>query len=74
MAVGFLALDGALLFLAGMWSQRLGLMLWGVGFGIGAIAVVFYWRRHLRRLRTLRAGLEARLRELQELESDFRGE
>ncbi len=72
--MGFLALDGALLFLAGMWSGRVGLVLWGVGFALGAVAVLLYWRRYLRQLRELNAGLEARFRELQELEGGFEEE
>ena len=74
MAVGFLALDGALLTLAGLWSGRLGLVLWGVGLGVAAVAVVLYWRRYLGQLRALSVGLEDRFRELQELEADLRRE
>jgi hypothetical protein len=74
LAVGFLALDGGLLVIAGMWSGRVGLVLWGVGVGAAAVAVVLYWRRYLRQLRALRAGLEDRFRELQEFEADLRRE
>ncbi len=70
-AVGFLALDAALLILAGTWSGRIGLVLLGIVMAAAAIAVVLYWRRYLRQLRALSAGLEARFRELQELETDF---
>ena len=73
-AVGFLALDCALLTLAGLWSGRVGLVWWGVGLGAAAVAVVFYWRRYLGQLRALRVGLEDRFRELQELEADLRPE
>ncbi len=73
-AVGFLVLDGVLLTLAGMWLGRVGLVLWGVGFGAAAVAVVFYWRRYLGQLRALGAGLEDRFREVQELEADLRRE
>jgi hypothetical protein len=67
LAAGFLALDGVLLVLAGLWSERIGLMVWGVVFGAGAVAVVFYWRRYLRRLRELDAEIAARFRELEQL-------
>ncbi len=73
-AVGFLVLDGALLALAGMWLRRVGLVLWGVGFGAAAVAVVFYWRRYLGQLRALGVGLKDRFREVQELEADLRRE
>ena len=73
-AVGFLALDGALLLLAGIWSGRLDLVLWGGAFAAGAVVVVFYWRRHLRQLRALGVGLEARFRDLQELDASSRRE
>ncbi len=73
-AVGFLALDGALLTIAGLWLGRVGLVSWGVGLGAAAVAVVLYWRRHLGQLRALDVGLEDRFRELQELEADFRRE
>ena len=71
-AVGFLGMDGALLALAGLWSGRVGLVLWGVGLGAAAAAVVFYWRCHLGQLRALGMGLEDRFRELQGLEADLR--
>jgi membrane protein implicated in regulation of membrane protease activity len=70
LAVGFLALDGVLLIMAGLWSGRWGLSLWGMGFALGAVAVWFYWRRYLRGLRELHEGLETRFRELQELMGD----
>ena len=70
-AVGFLVLDGALLTLTGMWLGRVGLVLWGVGFGAAAVAVVFYWRRYLGQLSALGAGLDDRFREVQELEADL---
>ena len=70
--MGFLVLDGALLTLTGMWLGRVGLVLWGVGFGAAAVVVVFYWRRYLGQLRALGAALEDRFREVQELEADLR--
>ncbi len=73
-AVGFLALDGALLLLAGIWSGRVGLVLLGGAFAACAVGVVFYWRRYLRQLRALGLGLEARFRDLQELDANSRRE
>ncbi len=70
LAVGFLGLDGVLLVMAGLWSGRVGLLLWGIGFGLGAVAVLFYWRRYIRGLQELNEGLEARFRELQDLMGD----
>ncbi len=64
-------LDGALLTMAGVWSGRLGLILWGIAFGAGAVAVFFFWRRHLQRLREINKGLEARFRELVEMKGDL---
>jgi hypothetical protein len=71
LAVGFLVLDGALLTMAGVWSGRLGLILWGIVCGAGAAGVFYYWRRHLRGLREINKGLEARFRELMELKGDL---
>ncbi len=64
-------LDGALLTMAGVWSGRLGLILWGIVFGAGAVVVFYFWRRHLRRLREINKGLEARFRELMEMKGDL---
>ena len=71
LAVGFLVLDGALLTMAGVWSGRFGLILWGVGFGAAAAGVFYYWRRHLRRLREINKALEARFRELMEMKGEL---
>ena len=65
-------LDGALLAMAGVWSGRLGLILWGIAFAAGAGAVFYSWRRHLRRLREINEGLEARFRELTEMNGELR--
>jgi hypothetical protein len=64
-------LDGVLLTMAGVWSGRLGLILWGIVFGAGAVAVFYSWRRHLRGLQEISEGLETRFRELMEMEGDF---
>ncbi len=69
--MGFLALDGALLLMAGMWFRRIGFVAWGLVFALGAVAVFFYWRRYLRHLREINKGLEARFRELTELQADL---
>ncbi len=70
--MGFLALDGALLLMAGMWTGRVGLVVWGLVFALGAVAVFWYWRRYLRQLRELNKGLESRFQELMELSGDLR--
>ena len=70
-AVGFLALDGALLLLAGAWSGRVGLAVWGVLFLVGALLVVLSWRRHVRRLAELRADLEASSQEFARLQREL---
>ncbi len=70
-AVGFLALDGALLLLAGAWSGRLGLGVWGGVFLVGAVVVVVFWRRHVRRLAELRADLEASSQEFARLQREL---
>ncbi len=67
LAVGFLLLDGALLLLAGMWSGRLGLIVWGTVFVLGAIGVGAYWKRHTRHLRELQEALQTEAMELHRL-------
>ncbi len=68
--MGFLALDGALLIMAGMWARRPWLLAWGVVLGVAAVAVFLYWRRYVRQLREIQEGLEARFRELMELSGE----
>jgi predicted alpha/beta hydrolase len=70
-AVGFLLLDAVLLFLAGLWSDRLGLMLWGAGFGAAAVTVYVSWRRYLRHLRQLRADIRSNFQDLEQLKREF---
>ena len=65
-------LDGALLTMAGVWSGRFGLILSGIAFVAGAVAVFYFWRRHLKRLREINEGLEARFRELMEMKGEAR--
>ena len=68
--MGFLALDGTLLLLAGIWFRRIGLLAWGLACVLGAVGVFFYWRRYLRQLHEISEGLESRFRELMELQGD----
>ena len=70
-AVGFLLLDAVLLFLAGLWSDRLGLMLWGTGFGAAAVAVYASWRWYLRHLKQLRADIRSNFQDLEQLKREF---
>ncbi len=71
--MGFLALDGALLLMAGVWFRRIGLVAWGLVFALAAVAVFFYWRRYQQHLREINEGLESRFRELMELTGDVPG-
>lgn len=73
-AVGFLLLDASLLTLAGIWSNRTGLVVWGVVFGVAAIVVFAYWRRHLRRMNQLSAEMATRSAELLQLKRDAENE
>lgn len=49
-AVGFLLVDSVLLIWAGASIGRSSLTVWGVLFGVGAVAVVVLWRKYLRHL------------------------
>lgn len=53
-AVGCLTLDGVLLGLAGLWSDRLGLLAGGGFCLLLAVAILFSWRRHRERMQELR--------------------
>ena len=55
-AVGFLALDGAALVGAGLWSGRAGLLVAGAGLLLAVGLVLLFWRRHLRRLDEIAAA------------------
>ena len=68
LAVGFLGLDGVLLMLAGLWSARMGLVVWGVIFSLGAGLVVRYWKRYVRTLEELGQDLQTRFQELHQIE------
>ena len=59
--------------MAGVWLRRIGLVACGLLFVLGAVAVFFYWRHYLRRLREINEGLESRFRELMELTGDVPG-
>jgi hypothetical protein len=48
LAVGFLALDGVLLLVAGLWEQAAGPAIGGVACLTAAGLVLFLWRRHRR--------------------------
>jgi len=58
-AVGFLALDGVLLLLAGLWDRRPGLLAGGVACLLVALGVLAFWRRHQRTLAELREARRA---------------
>ncbi|GBD31270.1 MAG: hypothetical protein KatS3mg081_0972 [Gemmatimonadales bacterium] len=63
-AVGFLLLDAVLLVLAGWWSGRAGLVVWGAVFFLGAVGVVVVWRRYLAHLGELEAARRAARKEV----------
>jgi len=59
LAAGFLGFDGAALFGLGLWAARPGLAAVGlVVFGSAGL-VLWYWRRHLRRLDEIAADRRA---------------
>ncbi len=55
-AVGCFTLDGVLLAVAGYWGRRLGLVLGGLICLALALIVVFFWRRHRRKVEELRVA------------------
>jgi uncharacterized iron-regulated membrane protein len=59
LAVGFLALDGVLLLLAGLWGRRAGLAIGGTVCLGCAAGVLLLWRRHQRALVELREARRA---------------
>ena len=58
-AAGFLFLDAVLLLLAGFWTGRVSLIVWGGVFALGAVGVVQLWRRYLVHLDELHAARDA---------------
>ncbi len=69
-AVGCLTLDGVLLLLVGLWTDRAGLLLAGSGLLAAAALVLLLWRRYRRAVAEVdRAQLElqAEARALREL-------
>ena len=60
LAAGFLGLDAVLLLMAGAWTGRRALSLWGVVFAAGTVGVVVLWRRYLRHLLDLDEARAAR--------------
>ncbi len=72
-AVGVLLLDAALLISAGVWTDRTGLVAGGAVSAIIAAALLFSWRRHLRRLNDIdaaRLDLKNEVKELGKLTRD----
>jgi Tfp pilus assembly protein PilO len=70
LAFGFLAIDAILLMLAGLWSDRVVLVILGVVFAVAAIGVLLYWRAHQRQLEEIakaRADLKAEAEAMREL-------
>lgn len=71
-AVGFLALDGVLLILAGLWSRHGWLVLWGVFFVVCAGVPVFAWRRYLRNLDEIREARAEMRHEIELLRNELK--
>ncbi|HKV74440.1 MAG TPA: hypothetical protein VJN95_07970 [Gemmatimonadales bacterium] len=68
-AVGFLALDGVLLGLAGWWNRRLELALAGGVLLLAALGVLLLWKRQRQRLADITAARAA----LKEAAGELRG-
>ena len=70
LAFGFLAIDAILLTLAGLWSDRVVLVILGVVFAVAAMGVLFYWRAHKKQIEEIakaRDDLKAEAEALREL-------
>jgi hypothetical protein len=76
-AVGFLALDGVLLGMAGWWARRWELLLTGGGLLLAAWGVLLLWQRQRRRLADItaeQAALKSAAGELRVLLRHQRGD
>ena len=62
---------GPILFMAGLWSGATGLLIWGVLFGVAAVAVVFSWRRYQRQITDLNEALRLREVEFLAIQHEF---
>ena len=70
LAFGFLAIDAVLLMLAGLWSDRVVLVILGVVFAVAAMGVLLYWRAHKKRIEEIakaRDDLKAEAEALRDL-------
>ena len=70
LAFGFLAIDAVLLMLAGLWSDRVVLVILGVVFAVAALGVLLYWRAHKKQIEEIakaRDDLKAEAEALREL-------
>ncbi len=67
--VGFLSLDAVLLALAGLWTHRPSLVLWGCFFGALAVLPIVLWRRYRRRLDDVRSARQAAAQDLRHFEA-----
>jgi hypothetical protein len=73
-AVGFLILDGVLLVLAGIWTDRTVLVVWGVVFGVLTAVPVILWRRYLKRLDEVRSARRAMAEDIARLSEALRSQ
>jgi hypothetical protein len=73
-AVGFLALDGVLLVLAGVWADRPVLVMWGVVFGVLTGLPVILWRRYLKHLDEVRTARHAMADDIARLSEALRSQ
>jgi hypothetical protein len=72
LAAGLLSLDAVLLVLAGVWAARPWLIGWGALFGAGALGVLLFRRRYVKRLEELADAREALRGELGDLARTLR--
>jgi hypothetical protein len=71
-AVGFLGLDAVLLVLAGAWTERPSLVIWGAVFGVLAAVPVVLWRRYLKDMDDVRDARRAMADEARRLQAALR--
>ena len=69
LAVGVLLLDAVLLISAGLWTDRLGLVVGGAVSAIIAAGLLLFWRRYLKRLADIDIARHDLINEVKELGS-----
>ena len=69
LTVGVLLLDAVLLISAGLWTDRLGLVVGGAAAAIIAAGLLLFWRRYLKRLADIDIARHDLINEVKELGS-----